>query len=449
MSQDWVKYHKQIIDGGFRGFSYITKFINPISSLYQSLIIGILEIIQRFKYSPTFTEALINSLNEYIQKAENYAFNKNYSNQYLNKLKQIGSAIGNADLKTGFYYLNYYIKEQSSSTGSDIDYAMRMIICCIIENDIIDQANIIEGKSLIHLDQMLQLLSSIFSIKISIFEGNDEYVYVKNAYGNYPSLNLLRDYEGYGILYSDVMIEIENDINFDLRLVEYPPFIFSNKPKENYNVQDYKSYTPDGPSSRTDINAQRPSSVPDELKYSRHLSYPVPAGPCMPGISVEENFQLLKSKKLFQGPIINPYTKLPGIYKIVNNENSHNSSGNIRISGSEQVSLSIIDNEREKSKPPKLVLQGKSQTVGNKSVQGTIKNENYNRLSEISLQKKCQKCLEKKSDEDFDLIKCGEKSCLICNLCRSDNDFQCIICNRYYSNYENDLIKVIKLSKIN
>lgn len=448
MSQSWVKYPKQIIDGGLRDFTSMAAFSRPNSSLYQSLIIGILEIIQRFKQSSKFIESLIFSLNEYILKAENYAANSNYSSQYLNTLRHVINSITNVDVITGLYWINYFT-EQSSSVGADLDYAVRLIICCIIEDNIEDQMNIIQEKPLNNFDKILQSLSSTLCIKISVFENNTEKIYVKNDPGDYPSLNLLKDKENYSILYSNIMIEVETNQNFDLKLIESPPFVFSNKPNQNFYEKD--NYVADSFSIGSDMSAEIPLNIPNELKYPRHLTGPVPLGPCMPGILVEKNLQSLKSKRFFKGPIINPNTGFPGIYKTEYNQHNQRFSENIIPSGSPQIPLDGMAHSKSALSPPKLELKGRSQVSGNakyQSFQGPINNKDYGKSTEQSLQKKCEICLKIKMNEDFGVISCGNVLCSICNLCRCENTQQCLICKRFYSDYENDLIKVIKVSKI-
>ena len=58
--------------------------------------------------------------------------------------------------------------------------------------------------------------------------------------------------------------------------------------------------------------------------------------------------------------------------------------------------------------------------------------------------KLCEKCNENKDPGEFEVIICGaELGCVVCSACRSKNKSQCVKCNRFYSDYENEILSFI------
>ena len=106
-----------------------------------------------------------------------------------------------------------------------------------------------------------------------------------------------------------------------------------------------------------------------------------------------------------------------------------------------KLSNDLINNLNEK-KPPNAFVMTKIKNISEKLI-GKINSENMINKNRYFFERHCKKCGKSNNKEEFEIFECG-LTCLICFECRKANKSSyCEICNRSFTNYENNVLKTI------
>lgn len=236
MISDRVKFPKQqLASNSLQDFVQIARFSRPKSSLYQALIIGIIELIIRFKHSPKYLEPFNRNFRKMIKEA----YKVSSSNFGLESFEKFIDFVTSADITNDFLLLNR-LTENDPIISLNCDDVMKSLICSALIGNFYIQNSILKEEPLENIDVLLYPLVCLLKIKISLYENEQETIYVSPSPGNYPSINLLKEGDNYSLLYTKEMIEIEYEPSFDFSRVEYQPFIYFSQPKIVPTGQDYE-----------------------------------------------------------------------------------------------------------------------------------------------------------------------------------------------------------------
>ena len=243
MSTPRVKLQKrQIVIPGHDEFTQMAGFSQKGPSLYQSLSVGLIEIMIRFKLSPNYIKPLNYHFNRLVQSGSQeisaaIAFAREYDVEaYFNIFLQILTNIcdGAPNILTSFAWLKHYSESENEKANYGLDIGMRVILGAMfvgyqeMKNDIMSDRYVDE---FILMNQFAREMN----IQINVHEGIQKSVYVNQTPHDYPVISLVKGDFGYALLYTNESLRIEQDPGFTKADLERLPFIsiWDKRPKLN------------------------------------------------------------------------------------------------------------------------------------------------------------------------------------------------------------------------
>ena len=215
----------------------------PISSLYQSLGLGIFETLLRFSNKPLILKLMKGYLDSIQQRATDFAtrFQKQKEVAAFFQLYKFLVDPGYT-AQQRFQSLNQCL-ETPQQYSAALDYGTRAVLCMILDGKVPRQQDIMNGQDKGDLPMLLLAFAETFQVKLIVIQQNEQKSeFVKQISGVYPVIYLYTAEGSYYGLYTREMIEIESNPSFNEGILDKEPLIFTinqlNKPDFSENPRN-------------------------------------------------------------------------------------------------------------------------------------------------------------------------------------------------------------------
>jgi hypothetical protein len=216
----------------------VARFSHNPTSLYQSLLVGFLEITVRYSNQPILIKELTRNWEKYFALAKDFAKEKSYDPRHIyaieaflaNLLKASSTLQALSLLGNSFTGLNPQLNMNAELT-------MKLIICSMMpgKNNL---HNLILNEQPLDSNYYAAVFNAIvvsFGIRILVYEwigmGCEEAKYSRQNAGNFVNLYLYKYSDMLALLYHQKMLDQETNPNFDENQLLQPLFLRLGHPE--------------------------------------------------------------------------------------------------------------------------------------------------------------------------------------------------------------------------
>ena len=204
----------------------------PSSSFFLAMIISLLEIFIKFKYSPEYLQIFSDSFRNLLKKAKKYASSNYLNSDILRSFKKILQLLLNTrDPIIAFQYLSFYSESQELDCSIALEFTMRFIFAALVcEEDRIEESIIIEDKGIRSFGKVLEKLTFELPINVVIFAGSQKKCFLNKRTLKNANIFLMKEENKFWLVYPRECWEIMRNFPSDQSLIEkFPHFYYDEK----------------------------------------------------------------------------------------------------------------------------------------------------------------------------------------------------------------------------